>query len=107
MPDTTRQSPAGDSFAELVCADPDWVRAEFAAIVAANFPATADVPTPPRRRPREPTGPHRPAAPRATAVRVPCVLTAHTPVRAVEPSGRQRSPPHAPHPCTLSSCFVL
>ncbi|WP_164930525.1 hypothetical protein [Amycolatopsis mediterranei] len=35
MPD--RSTRAGDGFAELVLAEPEWVRAEFDAIVAANF----------------------------------------------------------------------
>ncbi|HEY3465596.1 MAG TPA: hypothetical protein VGL47_10720 [Amycolatopsis sp.] len=45
MPDTAVTS----RFTELVCADDDWVRAEFAEIVAANFPAE---PVPPAREPR-------------------------------------------------------
>jgi hypothetical protein len=85
MPDTTRESPRGDSFAELVCADPDWVRTEFAAIVAANFPATADsLPLAVRGEPLAHTGRRLPRR---------------------RPSGRQRSPPSASHACPLSSSF--
>jgi hypothetical protein len=47
MPDTTM----ADRFTELVCADDDWVRAEFAEIVAANFAGFAPVPPVPGRDP--------------------------------------------------------
>jgi hypothetical protein len=40
-------------FAELLCADPAWVRAEFDAIIAANF-GVAEQPEVPPRRPRRP-----------------------------------------------------
>ncbi|RSD17170.1 hypothetical protein [Amycolatopsis eburnea] len=46
MPDTARETAARAGFAELICADPDWVRAEFDAMVAANFRTP-----PPRREP--------------------------------------------------------
>jgi hypothetical protein len=42
-------------FAELVCADADWLRAEFDAIVAANFPA-GELPAPRVPRGRRPVG---------------------------------------------------
>ncbi|GGU23365.1 hypothetical protein GCM10010178_14370 [Lentzea flava] len=45
-------------FADVVAADLDWVRAEFDAIVAANFLESAP---PPRRHPRE--HPRHPAPP--------------------------------------------
>ncbi|MER6798957.1 hypothetical protein [Amycolatopsis mediterranei] len=52
MPD--RSTRAGDGFAELVLAEPEWVRAEFDAIVAANFgPPPPPVPAA-RRRPGVP-----------------------------------------------------
>ena len=52
MPD--RITRAADGFAELVLADPAWVRAEFDAIVAANFePPPPPVPAT-RRRPGVP-----------------------------------------------------
>ncbi|GAB3357373.1 hypothetical protein GCM10027360_17500 [Amycolatopsis echigonensis] len=61
MPEATERT-AGTAFAELVCADPEWARAEFDAIVAANFPAV-----PPRDRPRppEPVPARRPSGIRA------------------------------------------
>src|SRR4051794_352276 len=49
MPDRTTR--AADGFAELVLADPEWVRAEFDALVAANF-GPPPRPVPPARRPR-------------------------------------------------------
>ncbi len=49
MPD--RITRTADGFAELVLADPAWVRAEFDAIVAANFgPPPPPVPAARRRR---------------------------------------------------------
>ncbi len=56
MPD--RSTRAADGFAELVLADPAWVRAEFDAIVAANF-GPPPLPVPAGRRRRE--GPRPPA----------------------------------------------
>ncbi|HET6706431.1 hypothetical protein [Amycolatopsis sp.] len=55
MPDEITRT--ADGFAELVLADPAWVRAEFDAIVAANFgPPPPPVPAARRRRgvPRPP-----------------------------------------------------
>jgi hypothetical protein len=50
-------------FADVVAADPDWVRAEFDEIVAANFPESAPPlrrhPRYPRERPRHPAPPAR------------------------------------------------
>ncbi|WP_146060444.1 hypothetical protein [Amycolatopsis sp. CA-128772] len=54
MPD--RITRTADGFAELVLADPAWVRAEFDAIVAANF----DPPPPPVPAARRRPGPPRP-----------------------------------------------
>lgn len=64
MPDKIARSAVADGFAELVLTDPAWVRAEFEAIVTANFgpppppvPAAEPGPRPPavvgapRRRP--------------------------------------------------------
>ena len=48
MPDTTRDTSAISGFAEQVCADPAWLRAEFDAIMAANFPSPPPGPAPPR-----------------------------------------------------------
>ena len=53
LPETDKRG-----FAELVCADPEWVRAEFDAIIAANFGA-AEQPETPRRRPPRPARGHR------------------------------------------------
>jgi hypothetical protein len=58
MPDKIARSAAADGFAELVLADPAWVRAEFEAIVAANF----GPPPPPVPAARSRPGLPRPAA---------------------------------------------
>lgn len=55
MPSSTR-SASREAFADVVCADDDWVAAEFDAIIAANFPlGTAS--GPPRRARRGPGHP--------------------------------------------------
>ncbi|WP_410592330.1 hypothetical protein [Amycolatopsis sp. lyj-23] len=59
MPDKSARSAAAEAFSELVLADPEWVRAEFDAIVAANF-RPPPPPVPPARRGPEPR--RRPAA---------------------------------------------
>ena len=46
-------------FAELLCADPAWVRAEFDAIIAANFGDAAEQPEVPPNRPPRPARDHR------------------------------------------------
>ncbi|GAA1026756.1 MULTISPECIES: hypothetical protein [Amycolatopsis] len=50
MPDTIgRRDAAASEFAELICADPAWLRAEFEAIVAFGFgdaPLHGDTPGP-------------------------------------------------------------
>jgi hypothetical protein len=51
---------ADTTFAELICAGPDWLRAEFSALVPAGFGVP---PAPPRVQPRNP-----PAARPARAV---------------------------------------
>jgi hypothetical protein len=51
-PGTNRPNSDTAVFAELVCADSELLRAEFDAIVAANFPAELGLPAP--------RGPHRP-----------------------------------------------
>ena len=78
-----------DAFVELVCADDDLLRAEFEAIIEANWPSTprssAGLPWPERPSPRRS---HRTTmAPIAPPVR-------RGP--AAERGGRQRSPPRAP-----------
>src|SRR3989442_14469384 len=60
MPDTARHTTAASEFTELVCADADWLRAEFDAIMAANFGILP--PSAPRLRPGW-TGPQRPSWP--------------------------------------------
>lgn len=79
-------------FADVVAADLDWVRAEFDAIVAANF-ADSHARTPRRHHPRPAREhPRRPAAPVPTAV-----PTARQPgdlARTARRVGaRERSPP--------------
>ncbi|MEV4318754.1 hypothetical protein [Actinocrispum sp. NPDC049592] len=59
MDRTSVPRPAGPEagqrgFADLVCADRLWVHAEFDAIIAANFGATAGQPDIPVRRPPRP-----------------------------------------------------
>jgi hypothetical protein len=88
MPDTMRPSSASSEFAELVYADPNWVRAEFDGIVAANFD-----PSPPHQcRPPRPdsTGPTAPA--RAAAL-VTTYAGASGVVLPINRWRRQRSPP--------------
>ena len=84
---------AGDKFAELICADPQWLDEEFSALMAANFTAPPAWPRPPApptaplpgRFPGTPPG--QPARPTRTEL---------APVR-VRPRwrapGHQRSPP--------------
>ncbi|MGW3961734.1 hypothetical protein ACWED2_18065 [Amycolatopsis sp. NPDC005003] len=57
MPDKIARSAAADGFTELVLADPEWVRAEFDAIVTANFDPPPPVPAARRRG----AGPRPPA----------------------------------------------
>lgn len=42
MPETTRRTEASTGFVELICTAPTWIRAEFDAIVTANFPSPPD-----------------------------------------------------------------
>ncbi len=61
----TREADA--AFADLICADPQWLRAEFDALISASFgePPAPPPPAPPRvpPRPRTPGPPTRPPAP--------------------------------------------
>jgi hypothetical protein len=75
-------------FAELICADAQWLREEFDALIAASFsqPPAAPPPAPPRVPPhRRPGPPHwwRPR-PRPPAIIFPVTAPRHR---------RQRSPP--------------
>ena len=84
---TTRKADA--KFAELICADPQWLRTEFDALIAAGFgapPAWPRLPAPPRVPPqRPPVNP--PAEPRRNTRPAP-------PVRVTRQGHcRQRSPP--------------
>ena len=79
----------GTEFADLMCADPQWLREEFDALIAASFgrPPAPPPPAPPRVPPRRVPW-HSPSGPRA----------GHLPARrTVRGSGngcrRQRSPP--------------
>jgi hypothetical protein len=88
---TTREADA--AFADLICADPQWLDAEFDALISASFsePPASSPPAPPRVPPR-PGGtppPSRRPAPGPTAVAAPAA--------AGPGHGRQRSPPaHLP-----------
>ena len=83
---STREADA--AFAELICADPQWVRAEFDALISASFgePPAPPRPAPPRVPPRPgiPAPPSRRPAPGPAAVTSPVAGRGH---------GRQRSPP--------------
>jgi hypothetical protein len=77
----------GAGFADLVVADPQWLRREFDELIAASFgrPPAAPRPAPPGVPGR---GPSRPPAGRA-----PGRLPAARAVRPREQARRQRSPP--------------
>ncbi|WP_406633650.1 hypothetical protein [Amycolatopsis sp. WGS_07] len=90
MPDTiSRQGPTAREFADLICADPVWLRAEFDAIVAASFGGIPMLPPPSDdfrpRNPRPAPGERRAAARRW---------------RAWPPERRERSPPPRRSPNT-------
>ena len=88
MPDTTGHLAVTSGFAELVCADPAWLRAEFDAIMTANFGVLP--PPPPRLRPGS-GGPRRPGrAPRTTAGVPDRIVPVAPEARGAR---RQRSPP--------------
>jgi hypothetical protein len=80
---------ADTTFAELICADPQWLREEFDALISASFgqppepPLPAPPTVPPRGRPW-----HPPSRPRTGPL-----LAAATPARAAPGHRRQRSPP--------------
>jgi hypothetical protein len=80
---------ADRAFAELMCADAQWLREEFDALIAASFsqPPAAPPPAPPRVPPRR----GRPIPPRRSwlRARLPAIIV---PV-AAPGHRRQRSPP--------------
>jgi hypothetical protein len=87
---TTREADA--TFAELICADPQWLRDEFDALITAGFgapPAWPRPPAPPQvppdRTPANPSPPQRHGTRPAPAIR---------PTR--RGHRRQRSPPPRP-----------
>jgi hypothetical protein len=87
---TTREADA--AFADMVCADPQWLAEEFDALIAASFsePPAPPRPAPPRvpPRPGTPPPPSRRPAPGQIVTAVPATGPEH---------GRQRSPPvHVP-----------
>ncbi|MEV4053518.1 hypothetical protein AB0J55_20190 [Amycolatopsis sp. NPDC049688] len=87
MPDKIARSAAAGGFTDLVLADPAWVRAEFDAIVAANFgPPPPPVPAA-RHRPRG----FRPAAVLGRPRRRPGVR-----LLAAKCPRRERAPPRTP-----------
>jgi hypothetical protein len=84
---------AGDKFAELICADPQWLDEEFSALMAANFTAPPAWPRPPAPPTFPPAGRPRPAPP-GQPTRPGCIglaLAGAAPRR--RGAGRQRSPP--------------
>jgi hypothetical protein len=85
----TRQ--AGATFADLICADEQWLREEFDALIAANYRPPGPPPPAPPRTPPLPSRRPAPATPRAAGTGRPQVTSSH-------PGGglrRQRSPPLA------------
>lgn len=89
MGDLTTQE-VGASFAELICADEEWLRAEFDALVLAGFgapPGWPRLPAPPRVPP--------PGPPVGTPIR-PVKVAGPGPAgiaRTLRGCRRQRSPP--------------
>jgi hypothetical protein len=84
----TRQAAA--AFAELICADEQWLREEFDALIAANYPPGPPPPAPPRTPPLPPRRPAT-ATCQAAGPGRPQAASSH-------PGGglrRQRSPPSA------------
>ena len=82
----TRQ--AGATFADLICADEQWLREEFDALIAANYRPPGPPPPAPPRTPSLPLHPSgAPAAPTGTGPRPRQVISARSSPR------RQRSPP--------------
>ncbi|HTX28147.1 MAG TPA: hypothetical protein VME19_14130 [Streptosporangiaceae bacterium] len=87
---TTREADA--AFADMVCADPQWLREEFDALIAASF--SEPPPPPPPAPPRVPPRPGTPPPPSRRPVPDPALPA--SPATGPE-HRRQRSPPaHIP-----------
>jgi len=99
MPDTTRDADVTTAFAELVCADPAWLHAEFEAIVSAGFGTPPSPPPAPRHRAGGNPPRPAPASRAAVATPRPSRLTA------APAALRQRSPPPDDHRSRLSRRF--
>lgn len=86
----TRTDSAQDEFLQLICADPDLLRAEFDAIVTAGWPSD-----PPPVRRRRPAGgpPSRPPGRSVRARHSGDPAAGDGPRPAIEDRARQRSPP--------------
>jgi hypothetical protein len=86
---STREADA--AFADLICDDPQWLDAEFDALISASFgePPAPQPPAPPRVPPRPgiPCPPSRQPSPGPAATTSPATGPGH---------GRQRSPPAHP-----------
>ena len=77
------------AFADVICADPQWLREEFDELISASFgqPPAPPRPAPPRVPPGG--GPWPPPSRRQRGVQPASV----TPARAAQGRHRQRSPP--------------
>jgi len=84
----TRQ--AGAMFAELICADGQWLQQEFDALIAANYRPPGPPPPAPPRTPPLPSRPREPAQ-YPVPGRGPQAVSSH----ARSGLRRQRSPPPA------------
>jgi len=83
-------------FVDLICADPDLLRAEFDAIIQAEWNNT------PPRRPNHRASEGRPPA-RSRADNPGHGRKPHTQPKGADPRTRERSPPHpTPRTCTRS-----
>ena len=80
---------ADAAFADLICADPQWLDAEFDALIAASFggPPAQPPPAPPR------VPPHPGSTPPPSRDPASGPATAASPAAAGPGQGRQRSPP--------------
>ncbi|HEU5160866.1 MAG TPA: hypothetical protein VFU43_27965 [Streptosporangiaceae bacterium] len=96
MSNQTAMPQVGARFAELICADRDWLNAEFDALVAANYGAPPGRPSPPAPPHVPPSGvPGRRGRRRPASV--PAPFRERTP-RTRAALRHQRAPP--PHPGT-------